>query len=206
MSINLDNPQMGSNWYRKKIPDPWMAVRCFSSTMGGERKMHGVLASEGDGQEDAKEGPARVCGYGLDGYGYGSCLRYSFETHPCDRFGGFLRLSLKILTAFVQKENSSKQGYITTIDNDNDWTMNPRRTPLLLPHPLTTSTPLPPTPMHTQPLQHRCHYLWLQMNRLTCNAAQMMHNVVWAPVSFSLSFLCFIILANCSTLFFTVMM
>jgi hypothetical protein len=58
MSINLNNPRMGSNWYREKIPDPWMAVRCFSSAMGGERKIHDVLASEGDGQEDAKEGAA----------------------------------------------------------------------------------------------------------------------------------------------------
>src|ERR1700733_14027153 len=74
--------------------------------------------------------------------------------------------------------------------------------PLLFPDPLATSTLLPPTAMHPHPLQHQSHLLWLQMNHLACNAAQIMHSVIWAPISFSLSLLSFIILANFSALFF----
>jgi hypothetical protein len=61
-----------------------------------------------------------VCGYGLDRYGYGSRLRYLFETRT--RVTGWAGFSgeFKILTALVQKvSNSCKQGD-TIVDNDNN--------------------------------------------------------------------------------------
>jgi hypothetical protein len=45
-------------------------------------------------------------------------VRNPHGPHPCDWFGRFLRLSFKILTAFVQKVTHANKAS-TTIDNNN---------------------------------------------------------------------------------------
>ena len=61
-----------------------------------------------------------VCGYGLDRYGYGSCLRYPLETHSCMAgLAGFFGLVGTGKSKFKLRLNSNDRLILTIIINSS---------------------------------------------------------------------------------------